>query len=136
MRRRMLATILAVALTGCAAGPSPTPRPKVDPNLITRDEIQAQQFTNAYDAVKTLRANWLHVRGGESVNYPLEVQVYLNDTHIGDISALQTIASPPIQFIRFYSGQEASAKWGVDHGRGAIVVSTKVSAYGVPKPPA
>jgi hypothetical protein len=61
--------------------------------------------------------------------------VYLDGTKVGDISTLSGIASPPIQFIRWYSGQEATTKWGIDHGAGAIYVSTRVTRDGKPEPP-
>jgi len=123
---RVAALALFVA-TGCASGSAAAGRPRFDPALITREQIQEAQVSNAYDAVKALRANWLNVRGGESFRYPLGIQVYLDGTKAGDISALAGIPSLPIQFIRWYSGQEATARWGIDHGAGAIYVSTRAT---------
>ncbi|MHB1312723.1 MAG: hypothetical protein ACYC3L_11975 [Gemmatimonadaceae bacterium] len=124
--RTVLAAAFALSVaSACASAPPAAGRPRYDPALITREQIQEQRFSNAYDAVKALRGNWLNVRGAESFRYPLSIQVYLDDTHVGDISTLSGIASPPIQYIRWYSGQEATAKWGIDHGAGAIYVSTR-----------
>lgn len=137
--RRLFASCLAVALVSlasCASGPSPSVGTPYDPSLITRDEIQTHQFTTAYDAVKGLRGTWLNVHGSESIRYPLAIQLYLDNVHIGDVSALPTISTVDIQFIRFYRGQEASSRWGVDHGAGVIFIVTKVTRQGAAPPPA
>jgi hypothetical protein len=128
--------LLAVALVGCSSNPTPTSRPRFDASLITREQIQAGQYATAYDAVKTLRGTWLNLSRPESFRYPSVIQVYLDNVRIGDVSTLSTIQTLPIQFIRFYNGQEATAKWGVDHGAGAIFVSTKVGPKGSSAPPA
>ncbi len=133
----LLLSSLALVLTiACASAPSASPRPRFDASLITREQIIETQVTTAYDAVKTLRGTWLTIRGPESFRYPSAVQVYLDGVRLGDINALTGIAAPPIQYIRFYSPQDATAKWGIDHGAGAIYVSTKVGRGGVALPPA
>jgi len=135
-RTSVLTVALAVTLAaGCAAGPAVASRPRFDSTLITREQIQELQVSTAYDAVKALRGTWLNVHGPESFRYPQAIQVYVDGNHLGDVSTLSSIASPPIQYIRFYSGQEATARWGVDHGAGAIYVSTKVGRQGTPTPP-
>jgi hypothetical protein len=93
--------------------------------VITRAQIQELRFATAYDAVRDLRGNWLSARGTESFRYATEVQVYVDDVHMGGVAMLQNIASPTIQYIRYFSGLEATARWGLDHGRGVIFVSTK-----------
>lgn len=127
--------MVVLAATSCASGPSPTVGPSYDPNLITREEILAQQFTNAYDAVKGLRGTWLNVRGSESIRYPSAIQLYVDNVHTGDVSALPTIPATQIQYIRFFRGQEATARWGVDHGAGVVFISTKPSRQSA-EPPA
>jgi hypothetical protein len=122
------------ASTGTASTTAPS-RVREDPNIITREQIQEMRFTTAFDVVKTLRGNWLNARGVESFRYPTVVQVYLDEVRVGDVSTLQTIATAPIQYIRYYNAQDATAKWGVDHGRGAIYISTKVGRQGSVTPP-
>ncbi len=140
--RRIIAPFCVLALavcavTGCASGPSPSVRSSsYDPLLITREEIQTNQYTTAYDAVKGLRGTWLNVHGTESIRYQLPIQLYLDNVHIGDVSSLSTIPAHDIQYIRFYRGQDASAKWGIDHGAGVVFISTKVSRQGTTVPPA
>lgn len=127
--RSMVAVVALSTISGCAGNAPPPSGPKADLTIITREQIQELRFSNAYDAVKGLRGNWLNTRGGaESIRYPMDVQVYLDGVHLGGADVLQGIASPPIQYIRFFSPLEATARWGVDHGRGAIYISTKAAA--------
>ncbi|MBI5601149.1 MAG: hypothetical protein HY944_06245 [Gemmatimonadetes bacterium] len=139
MRRRTIrrfAVLLTALTAACSANPAPADRPRFDASLITREQIVQGQFTNAYDAVKTLRGSWLNTVRPESFRYPAAIQVYLDGVRLGDVSALSTVQTLPIQYIRYYSAQDATSRWGMDHGAGAIYVSTKVGAQGSPIPPA
>jgi len=139
VRRRAVirfAVLLTALTAACSANPAPVDRPRFDASLITREQIVQGQFTNAYDAVKMLRGSWLNTVRPESFRYPSVIQVYLDGVRIGDPSALSTVQTLPIQYIRYYSAQDATSRWGMDHGAGAIYVSTKVGAQGSPVPPA
>lgn len=139
MRRRAVirfAVLLTALTAACSSNPSPADRPRFDAALITREQILQGQFTNAYDAVKILRGSWLNTVRPESFRYPAAIQVYLDGVRLGDVSALSTVQTLPIQYIRYYSAQDATSRWGMDHGAGAIYVSTKVGAQGSPIPPA
>jgi hypothetical protein len=134
VRRRAIIrfAIMLTALTAaCSSNPAPASRPRFDAALITREQILEGQFTNAYDAVKTLRGSWLNTVRPESFRYPAAIQVYLDGVRLGDISALSTVQTLPVQYIRYYSAQDATSRWGVDHGAGAIYVSTKVAPQGM-----
>jgi len=137
-------SLILCLVAGCAAGgrsvdtgTTGTTGARIDPKLITREQIQEPRFSTAYDAVKALRGSWLSARAtaAESFRYPSEVQVYLDGVHLGGVDALQTIACPPIQYIRFFSGLEASQRWGVDHGRGVIWISNDAKRPGASGPP-
>lgn len=130
-----VAALVLTFASGCASGAPAAARPRFDAALITREQIQELQVSTAYDVVKTLRGNWLNARGPQSFRYPSAVQLYLDDNHVGDVSVLPSIPTSSIQFIRYYSGQEATAKWGLDHGAGAIYVSTKAKREGTATPP-
>ncbi len=145
MRRSALpfaVVVLTLACTvGCAAGPSAATgasgatSAKTDLAMITREQIQELRFANAYDAVKGLRATWLSTRGAESFRYPTEVQVYVDGVHFGAVETLQNIPSQGIQYIQHFNGLEATSRWGIDHGRGVIFVSTRPQRPGASAPP-
>ncbi|MDP1892499.1 MAG: hypothetical protein Q8K55_16560 [Gemmatimonadaceae bacterium] len=129
------AVMLTALTAACSSNPAPSNRPRFDAALITREQILEGQFTNAYDAVKILRGSWLNTVRPESFRYPAAVQVYLDGVRVGDISALSTVQTLPVQYIRYYNAQDATSRWGMDHGAGAIYVSTKVAPQGMTGPP-
>ena len=121
---RALLTILLV--TACASGPGPgTLATGGDQNLLLRDQILESGSRNVLDAVRALRGNWLTTRGIDSLNSPVQVRAYIDDMRLGGVQDLGDISVMDVRFIRFYSGAEASARWGLDHGQGAIYVSTR-----------
>ena len=139
MRRRAIirfAVTLTALTAACSSNPAPADRPRFDASLITREQILEGQFTNAYDAVKLLRGSWLNTVRPESFRYPAAIQVYLDGVRLGDVSSLSTVQTLPVQFIRYYNAQDATSRWGMDHGAGAIDVSTKVGSQGSSVPPA
>lgn len=111
---------------GCGRTAADPAAPRVDLNLITREQVIESRTTNAFDVVATLRSNWLLPRGTDSFSRPGEVQVYFNDTRLGGVSTLQRITLNEIGYIRYFDGTEASARWGLDHGHGVIYVATLV----------
>lgn len=129
MRRTWLpfvTTALALCLiAGCAASRRAGADLGIDRSMLTQEQITATHFANAYDVVQALRSNWLHVRGKDSFRTPSELHVYVDGLHFGDVSTLRTIAAPTIEYIRFFSGIDASSRWGLDRGAGVIFIATR-----------
>lgn len=100
-------------------------QPGGDRDLITREQIEAHQFTNAYQLVEALHSNWLRARGNDSFASPTQVLVYLDDSRLGGVETLRSIGTTNVGYIRYYDGMAASARWGLDHGQGVIYVSTR-----------
>jgi hypothetical protein len=121
-RYRGLAALLLLAAFACHRGP---PRPRPDTELLTQAEMQDHNFTNVYDAVAALRANWLTVRGTDSFMTPSEVVVYYDQTRLGGVNELRVITVNSISWLRHYNGVDATTRWGVGHGAGVIFVSSR-----------
>lgn len=94
-------------------------------NLLTADEMRASGFTDAYRAVEALRPQWLRLRGATTVTGRESVKVYIDDLLLGGPEQLQQIPTASISHIRYLDGTEASQRWGLNHGQGAIVVMTR-----------
>ena len=109
---------------GCAPTNRDPSMPRVSRDIITQQQVIETTSTTAYEAVQTLRSNWLETRGVDSFSTPGQVLVYFNDTKLGGVQTLQSIASNTIGYIQYFNGTEASARWGLDHGHGVIYVST------------
>ncbi|MEO9037464.1 MAG: hypothetical protein ABI442_18330 [Gemmatimonadaceae bacterium] len=104
---------------------------------MTQQTLIDNHFQTAYDAVQSLRSNWLNAKGPDSFTNPTEVRVYLNGTLLGGVETLREIGTPTVVSIRHYDGIAATARWGLGHGAGVIYVSTR-SESGKPgdrKPP-
>ena len=124
MRRSILTVlVLQFLATACAsAGSAGAAGGRAD--LLVEEQIRDQSFTTTYDAVVSLRPNWLRTRGVDSFRAPTQIQVYLDNMRMGGVNTLQQIPASAVYWIRWYDGIDASARWGLDHGQGVIYVST------------
>lgn len=119
---RALLTALLV-LGGCvSAGGRAGPQGRSD--LLVEEQIRGNSYATVYDAILALRPNWLRTRGLDSFSSPTRIQVYVDNMRLGGIENLQQIPSVSVYYAQWYDGLEASARWGLGHGSGAIYVST------------
>ena len=123
LRLGVLMVTTLVAFLACQKGAAET-NPRVDRSVITRSQLLEHRFTTALDAVQALRSNWLNTRGTDSFTNPGEVQVYLDNNHLGGMATLRGIATTTVQSLRFIDGIAATARWGIGHGHGVIFIST------------
>lgn len=132
MRRnaaRWVALFLLISAAGCqTVGPGQGSSPRQRRDLLTQEQIAETNQTDAYRVVESLRANWLLERGGDSlIGPPTKVQVYLDDTRMGGVEALRSINTAIVNYIQYFDGTAASARWGLGHGQGVIYVSTQAA---------
>jgi hypothetical protein len=113
-----------VTSIACAPAGHTSARERVDRELITREQLDQSHFTSAYDAVEALHSNWLRAKGTDSFATPTEVVVYLNANRVGGVDALKNIDVHTVTSIQHFDGLAASARWGVGHGQGVILVNT------------
>ena len=131
-----LALAVPLALVLACASKAPPSTSARDPNLLTYEDFERHQFTDLYVAIEALRSNWLVTRGADSFRTPSEVVVRYDDTRLGDVSTLHTINIKSVVYVRYYSGVEATGRWGLDHGAGVIFVSSRNTPKGeVARPP-
>jgi hypothetical protein len=117
--------ILSVLVFACAARAPSSSIPLEDRNVLTQAQLIEQGFANALEAVQALRPNWLQTRGANTlITSQTAVLVYLNDNRLGGIETLSSVITPSIVTIRHFDGIAATARWGLDHGQGVILIST------------
>lgn len=121
---RTAAPDTAVSVMRASTPAVPMPMPRADRSVLSRDDIRATQYTNLYDVVATLRGNWLRVRTAESFAKSSAVQVYLDMQRLNGVDELRTMSPLNVLSVRFFDPIQASARWGMDHGAGAIFVLT------------
>jgi hypothetical protein len=129
LRRSALAATVAASVA-CTARPSSDAAPAGSSDVITYEELERHRFTDVYEAVQALHSNWLIPRGTDSFRTPSQVTVVYDDTHLGDVSTLRTINIKSVVYIQYFSGVDATARWGLDHGAGVIFVSSRNSPRG------
>lgn len=116
--------LIAVMFAGCSSASGPR-APRADVNVITAEEIAGAHQSDAYSLVQNLRPNWLRVRGASSLANPEVVRVYLDGSLLGGTDYLRQIATQSINHLQYLSGVDATQRFGLDHGAGAILVSTR-----------
>ena len=121
-----LAAILAV-VTACSSSPLTRPTP-ADQRLIKSDELAAARYNNVFEMVEATRPQWLRPRGRTSFNTRESVKVYLDGSLLGEPEQLKNITTRSVAEIRWLDANEATLRWGLDHGHGAIVLSTRRAA--------
>jgi hypothetical protein len=128
MRRtdgRLTMIVLLCLLTAACGARAGTSEARGDPDLITTVEMQASGHQDAFSLVQSLRPQWLRVRGPSSLRGEETVKVYLDGSLLGHPDHLRQISTHSISSLRYLDGLEATQRWGLDHGAGAIVVSTR-----------
>jgi hypothetical protein len=117
---KVLATLSLTVLAGCAgAGPG---RTAPDRTELTRDEIAATSYTNAFDLVHSTRPHWLRIRGRTSFRNEPEIWVYVDGVRVGGPDFLRQLLPGDIESIRYHDAREAQFRYGVGHTHGALSV--------------
>ena len=119
--------LLGVGLLPAACGTASTQRAGVrqDQRVLTAEELEGSGYSDAFSVVQALRPHWLRTRGTTTINQPQFIKVYLDDNLLGGTEYLRTIPVRSIARIQFLDGLEATNRWGLDHGLGAIMVTTR-----------
>ena len=120
---------LAVLVAACAGRPGP-PGQRSDPKRISMQEMLEAGSTDAYSIVQSLRPRWLSTRGVSTINLKESVKVYLDGSLLGGPEYLRQINVQSISSIQYMDALEATQRWGLDHGLGAILVSTRSGPRG------
>ncbi len=127
--RIVLSTLAAVFLVGCAGAGTTTNGSSSNRDLLTREEIEAAgpQIQTAYDAVQRLRPRFLRERSnptaGVGANRVDPVVVYVNGLRRGGVDELRRIRVESVQEIHYIRPSDATTRFGMNHGSGAIEVT-------------
>jgi hypothetical protein len=118
------AATAAVAAPQEAAAPAAR-APRRDRNKITEEEITKGTEADAFSFVQKARPQWLRVRGQGSLSLSEQVWVYRYGAKIGGVGALRSVALSEVREIQYLDGSAATARFGADHGSGAILLITR-----------
>jgi hypothetical protein len=123
---RVLAVLLFLVMTSsaCATGGAATSGQR---NVIATAELEEFPTLTIYDVVERRRPEWLRSRGPISLSQPgagLPV-VYLNNSRHGDLQSLRSLRASTAAEVRFFSGSEATQRWGTGVAGGVIAVTLR-----------
>ncbi len=99
--------------------------PRRDRNKITEEEIAKGTEADAFTFIQKARPQWLRVRGQASLSLNEQVWVYRYGSKIGGVGALRGVALSEVREIQYLDGSAATARFGADHGSGAILLTTR-----------
>lgn len=126
----------AGAPAAAAASGTAAPARRGNANLIVESEFTKVEAANLFEAIQRLRPAMLRGRGtttlGTSNSDPGigrpnlgTPEVFLDESHYGDVSALTNISVVSVKEVRFLNASEATTKWGTGYTSGVIQVITK-----------
>lgn len=135
MRRPLLSVMLLVsmivALPLAAQGSA---KKRGDRYRITKDELSeaAATVNTAFDAVRTLRPQWLNPPLGRNASSNLdgpgggatEIVVYIDDNRQPSLEALNTVKTSDIVELKFLEQNRALQLHGPGHELGVIEITT------------
>jgi hypothetical protein len=78
-----------------------------------------------HDFLATHHAGWLAGRGAHDYSQRNHVMVYRDGVLVGAKAALRNIKIEDVAEVRRLTPAEASERFGLDHGAGAILITTK-----------
>lgn len=124
-RRQIILAFVAgiglAALAGCASGGGGEGRPRMDPDLITAEELAEYPSLTCLEVIRRIRPRWLQRRGSEQ-----NPVVYQNGNRIGSAEdVLPGIPANDVQSLRYLDANDATTRFGTGHGSGAIEVTTR-----------
>jgi hypothetical protein len=124
---RCFALLLTAALVGCStASTSGAERPTRNPGVLTQEEMQASHYTNVYEAVAALRANWMRQQAPISFGSADagQVVVFMAGVRLGDVSQLRQLNVSGVRSIQYLNPTEAAARFGLQAASGPAIVVT------------
>ncbi|HEY0151666.1 MAG TPA: hypothetical protein VGB92_06705 [Longimicrobium sp.] len=119
------ATVSAPPAAAPAAAAPAARAPRRDRNKITEEELTGGTEVDAYAFIQKTRPQWLRVRGQASLSLSEQVWVYRYGAKIGGVGALRNVALSEVREIQYLDGSAATARFGADHGSGAILLITR-----------
>src|SRR4029079_4816323 len=122
MPRRIFLTI-AVALFASACASGGAPAASSQRNVISNDELVRAGDVSVYDALVTLRPNFLRSHSGASTaTLPQPVQVYIGGMLMPGLDHLRQVMAKGVKEVTFLEPPQAISRFGGNNTGGALVV--------------
>ncbi len=119
-------SVLACAGAGPASGsaaPASTASSTSSANVISRVELSAAGSVSAHEVILRLRPSFMRDRGLTSITGGAARSrsvVFVDDSEHGDIESLKNFPASRVEEVRFYTGRDATTRFGSSYGAGVI----------------
>ena len=112
----------AMLVVACSSGTRPesgmAPR-----GVLTYEMLQDTQEPDLLRAIQQLRPQWLRARGAARISGgSLTVSVFVDDVRRGGVDYLRSLRIEGVQEVQFFTGAEATTRWGTGVAGGVILV--------------
>lgn len=92
---------------------------------VMRVEGVASRSESAYRHIARTNAAWLASRGPQEFPMRSHVVVYRDGVPVGSVEALRRIPANEVAEVRYLNPLQASRHFGIDHGAGALLLTSK-----------
>lgn len=118
-----IAPLLVLLLAGCASGATVRSPSFASPDSkrVAGETLMATRQSDLYDAIRSCRPAFFHVRG----RWGRVPALYVDGIGMADFNAIHSISLPDVQAVEFMSAPDATTRYGIGHDVGAILVWTK-----------
>src|SRR5689334_4854326 len=129
MLKKTVSVLAVAALVGCASAGA-TSHPAKDYNVITSNEITAQNGVNAYEVISHLRPQYLKTRGRPTNQQAPSVAndyaaVFIDSQFYGDLNRPRNIPSINIIELHYLPANEAVTRYGMQYRNRVIDIRTR-----------
>jgi hypothetical protein len=135
IRRQLLLCVVAagaILASGCAGSSAEQPNQR-DRHRISTEEIEEfGQGADLYSLVQRVRPMWLVKSGPHTGMGGDDIRVYVNGMRYDTPNALRFYSGMGVEAMRFIEPGPATARFGIGHSHGAIVVTVQGGGYEVP----
>ena len=128
--KRLYAAVAIFLALGCGSAPVNTVVGAPGHRDVLFDaEIQSARTPGmtAYDLLAHLRPEFLRSRGTNSFRdtTPLRAVVYIDGLKYGSVEQMKNLSAERVFQVRYLSAADATTRYGMDHGGGAILITTR-----------
>ncbi len=90
--------------------------------VVTGEQLVNTNRSDLFQAIQSIRPQWLRSRGTTSVSSPTEVAVFVNDSPYGTVRDLASIPIDAVADVRFLTATEAGGRYGTLAGSGGLIL--------------
>ena len=124
---RRTAVVATLVLLGACAAQSTSATAGTRHNLVTTEQLERSGHVNLYDALRTIRPNFLRTRApAQGATGEAPIKVYVGGMQMIDgMDHLRQLTTRAVQEVEFLEPHQANARFGGNNAGGALLIIMK-----------